>query len=237
MSADNLRVLRSEQSSGNMPGLKEVAELKDHLKHVVSNILAIFCRDTDYAFQSPLSMVRDKKPGRKRIRRRSSWKDTLKGFASGGEVDDEDNKHAYSTAPMRIPSKSLSLRAMPGMLGADEGSLADAESDDEDFNERKEEDRPIQARILYKYPNGGSDLPKSNSALEKQQQELSIAVAEANSQAVRASSGNHSPEPTNSKAKESVGTRLTMTSRTGYFQDRIISPSLVCERLSAICIL
>jgi hypothetical protein len=179
-------------------------------------------------------MVRDKKPSRKRIRRRSSWKDTLKGFASGGEVDDEDNKHAYSTTPLRVPSKSLSLRAMPGMLGADEGSLADAESDDEDFNERKEEDRPIQARILYKYPNGGSDLPRSDSAMEKQQQELSIAVAEANSQAVRA---NHSPEPTNGKAKESVGTRLTMTSRTGYFQDRIISPSMVCEQLPTISIL
>jgi len=118
---------------------------------------------------------------------------------------------------------------MPSMLGADEGSLADAESDDEDFNERKEEDRPIQARILYKYPNGGSDLPRSNSALERQQQELSIAVAEANTQAVKAFSGNHSPEPANGKAKESVGTRLTMTSRTGYFQDRIISPSMVCE--------
>lgn len=210
MSADNLRVLRSEQSSGNIPGLKEVAELKDHLKHV-----------------SPLSMVRDKKPSRKRIRRRSSWKDTLKGFASGGEVDDEDNKHGYPTTALRVPSKTFSLRAMPAMLGADEGSLADAESDDEDFNARKEEDRPIQARILYKYPNGGSDLPRSNSALEKQQQELSIAVAEANTEAGRAFSGNNSPRPMNGKAKESVGTRLTMTSRTGYFQDRIISPSMM----------
>lgn len=36
MSAENLRVLRSEQSSGNLPGLKELAEQKDHLKHVVS---------------------------------------------------------------------------------------------------------------------------------------------------------------------------------------------------------
>lgn len=36
MSGDNLRVLRSEQSSGNIPGLKEVAEQKDHLQHVVS---------------------------------------------------------------------------------------------------------------------------------------------------------------------------------------------------------
>ena len=32
MTVDNLRVLRSEQSSGNM---KELAEQKDHLKHIV----------------------------------------------------------------------------------------------------------------------------------------------------------------------------------------------------------
>ncbi len=42
MSANNLRVLRSEQSSGNLPGLKELAEQKDHLKHVVSGQFAIF---------------------------------------------------------------------------------------------------------------------------------------------------------------------------------------------------
>lgn len=35
MTVDNLRVLRSEQSSGNLPGLKELAEQKDHLKHIV----------------------------------------------------------------------------------------------------------------------------------------------------------------------------------------------------------
>jgi hypothetical protein len=35
MTADNLRVLRSEQSSGNLPGMKELAEQKDHLKHIV----------------------------------------------------------------------------------------------------------------------------------------------------------------------------------------------------------
>jgi hypothetical protein len=38
MSTDNLRVLRSEQSSGNLPGLNELAEQKDHLKHVVSGV-------------------------------------------------------------------------------------------------------------------------------------------------------------------------------------------------------
>jgi hypothetical protein len=175
-------------------------------------------------------MVKDKKLSRKRIKRRSSWKDTLKGFASG----EENNKRGHSTTSLRVPSKSFSPKAMPGLLGADEGSLADAESDDEDFKERKEEDRPIQARILYKYPNGGSDLPRSDSVLRRQQQELSIAVAEANTQAVRAASRNHSPESRNGKAKEAIGTRLTMTSRTGYFQDRIISPSMVCEHLPMI---
>lgn len=42
MSAENLRVLRSEQSSGNLPGLKELAEQKDHLKHVVSGVYVEF---------------------------------------------------------------------------------------------------------------------------------------------------------------------------------------------------
>ena len=43
MSADNLRVLRSEQSSSNIPGLKEMAEQKDHLKHVVSDLFWSSC--------------------------------------------------------------------------------------------------------------------------------------------------------------------------------------------------
>ncbi|KAF8160802.1 Alpha/Beta hydrolase protein [Crassisporium funariophilum] len=204
MTADNLRVLRSEQSSGNLPGLKELAEQKDHLKHI-----------------SPLSMVRDKKPGSRRMKRRSSWKDTLREFASGGE-DEDARGNRGSTSSLKAPSKVTARREAGA---ADEGSLADAESDDEDFGERKEEDRPIQARILYKYPHGG-DLPRSNSALERQQHELSVAVAEANTKAVRAVSGK-SPEPGNGDTKESIGTRLTMSSRTGYFQDRIISPSMM----------
>jgi hypothetical protein len=36
MSPAHLRVLRSEQSSGNLPGLKELAAQKDHFQHIVS---------------------------------------------------------------------------------------------------------------------------------------------------------------------------------------------------------
>ncbi|KAF9568032.1 alpha/beta-hydrolase [Agrocybe pediades] len=209
MSGDNLRVLRSEQSSGNIPGLREVAELKDHLKHV-----------------SPLSMVRDKpKPTRKRMKRRSSWKDTLKGYVSGGDNKSEEvHRMPSSTSSLKVPSKSAPGRTQ---TEPEEGSLADGESDeDENFWGVREEDRPISARVVYKYPNGGAGYPRSNSDMERRQEELLIAVAEADTKAVEAVS-RRSPEPGRGNAKEPIGTRLTMTSRTGFFQDRIISPSMM----------
>ena len=158
-------------------------------------------------------MVRDKRPGSKRIKRRSSWKDTLRGLASGGDSDVETG-----SSQRRIPT----LKITPAIT--DEGTLADAESDDVDS--REPEDRPIQARIIYKYQNS---VPLSHSALVKQQHELSIAVEEANTKANKTvTRRKKSPEPGNGDITEAIGTRLTMTSRTGYFQDRIISPSMVC---------
>lgn len=218
MTVDNLRVLRSEQSTGNLPGLKELAEQKDHLKHIVGCFRLAFGAKSQLMIfsQSPLSMVRDKKPGSKRMKRRSSWKDTLRDLASGGDSDVETG-----SSQRKGSTKTLTLKSTPTV--ADEGALADAESDD--VNNRKVEDRPIQARIIYKYPDS---VPRSHSALVKQQHELSIAVEEANMKANKAVTRRKSPEPGNGDTTEAIGTRLTMTSRTGYFQDRIISPSMVC---------
>jgi len=143
------------------------------------------------------------------MKRRSSWKDTLKAFASGTE----------ESIKQRSRRSSLS-KDLPTALGvADEGTLADAESEDEDFGQVKEEDRPIEARVRYKYPDGCKDLLRSTSVLEKKQYELLMAVAEADNKAMKAVAGKSTAEP--------IGTRLTMTSRTGYFQDRIISASMV----------
>ena len=165
-------------------------------------------------------MVRDRKLGSKRIKRRSSWKDTLRDLASGGETDVESGSSQHK--------RNSTWRSTPAIAIADEGALADAESDDDEFDQRKEEDRPIQERIIYKYQTAGGDVPRSHSTLVKQQHELSIAVAEANTKATKAVSRRKSPDPGNGDAVEAIGTRLTMTSRTGYFQDRIISPSMVC---------
>ena len=42
MSDENLRVLRSEQSSTNVPALRELVEQKDHWAHVVSRSSVIY---------------------------------------------------------------------------------------------------------------------------------------------------------------------------------------------------
>ena len=170
-----------------------------------------------FSLKSPLSMVRDKRPGSKRIKRRSSWKDALRGFASGGDSD-VDTGSIQRKGSTKIPT----LKITPAIT--DEGTLADEESDD--VNYREVEDRPIQARVIYKYQDS---VPRSHSALVKQQHELSIAVEEANSKANKTvTRRKKSPEPGDDTTTEAIGTRLTMTSRTGYFQDRIISPSMVC---------
>jgi len=233
MSPDHLRVLRSEQSSGNLPGLKELAAQKDHLKHV-----------------SPLSMVGDKRPGMsrgKRLKRRTSWKDTIRGLTSGNEKEEADVSPALRTrrsmSIIKSPSTRSSVsgrreRSLTSTPVDDKGALADAESsDEEDFDQWKEEDRPIQARVRHVYHNSTQNpvpIPWNESVLEKQQQELSVAVAEANTKATLAVGGKEL-EKGKGKEKEPIGTRLTMTSRTGYFQDRIVSPSMV--RHIVLCLL
>jgi hypothetical protein len=211
MSPANLRVLRSEQSTGNLPGLRELAAQKDHLQHV-----------------SPLSMVGDKRSSAsrgKRLRRKTSWRDTLRGFTSGTDKEGESpalqTRHSShvvrshsSIRTLVAPRRGQSNPQTP--VSEDMGDLADAESDeDEDFDQWREEDRPIQARVRHLYthsPEGSA----GGSGSEKRQEELALAVKEADCK-IAASK----------KVNEPIGTRLTMTSRTGYFQDRIVSPSMV----------
>lgn len=184
MSPANLRVLQSEQSSGNIPGL---AEQKDHFGHI-----------------SPLSMVGD----RKVIRRRRSWRDALRTLTSptterppalragrlASGVSSIVKRTKSGQAAATLLSRQLSSNAVEA------GALAD-EEDAGDLTEVREEDRPLEARVRF------------------------------NPTVVQAEAGKPYQETDASEhiATQSVplGTRLTMTSRTGYFQDRIISPSMV----------
>ena len=187
MSPANLRVLQSEQSSGNIPGL---AEQKDHFGHI-----------------SPLSMVGD----RKVIRRRRSWRDALRTLTSptaerppalragrlasaGVSSVVKRTKSGQSAATPLLLARQLSSNAVEA------GALAD-EEDAGDLIEVREEDRPLEARVRFNPTVVQTEAGKPYQETDASEHSASQSVP--------------------------LGTRLTMTSRTGYFQDRIISPSMV----------
>ncbi|KAK2464247.1 hypothetical protein APHAL10511_003704 [Amanita phalloides] len=206
MSAENLHVLQFEQSSGNLPGIAELAFQKDHLQHV-----------------SPLSMVRDQRPRGNQLQRKRSWKEAIRALAGGTEKSADKKtprlQFRHSTGLLRTGmfDSQKSLSGSPAHTVENRDTLPNAESDEEDYRQWKEEDRPIQARVLYSYDS----LTSPERYLEAGSIEETVERS-AKIDAVQALSKS---EP--SRVKGAIGTRLTMTSRTGYFQDRIISPSMM----------
>ncbi|KAL0068819.1 hypothetical protein AAF712_004149 [Marasmius tenuissimus] len=189
MTQENLRILRSEQSSGNLQGL---TEQKDHLSHI-----------------SPLSMVDDSGTWSrsKRPKRQGSWRETIRGFTGTFDEGDVAVKDPSSTSNRRprMRRSSSALRTSPqddSHGGSDMGASL----------YRREQDKPLHERVKYHHEAVSSD---------KKQQELSAAVLEADEKAAIAKKGG------SGSRKEPLGTRLTLTSRTGYFQDRIVTPSMM----------
>ena len=159
---------------------------------------------------SPLSMVGD----RKVVRRRRSWKDAIRELTSPVSERPPGSVRARAVSSavkstQSAPAKShgrVYLQHELSSSALDEaGSLAD-EEDGADLNAVAEEDKPISARVRFN--------PVVNQVeLQPPQKEVEVEASAS------------SPAATDPVLP--LGTRLTMTSRTGYFQDRIISPSMV----------
>ncbi|KAF5370750.1 hypothetical protein D9758_001917 [Tetrapyrgos nigripes] len=216
MSEDHLRILRAEQSEGN---LQDLVEQKDHLAHI-----------------SPLAMVGDRPFGPRsqrnstKLQRRSSWRDTLRGLANVAESPTLTSRRDGGRSPILSPSssrRSLKRRTWGNssqqqlFVREANGNAPDSDSEDEDYSKRREQDRPIQARVKYIHPDSAQLSRWLETGSEKQQKELSAAVVEADSKAVSAMTKR------GEKNQEPIGVRLTMTSRSGFFQDRIVSPSMM----------
>ncbi|KAG8903225.1 hypothetical protein FRB99_003578 [Tulasnella sp. 403] len=205
MSPSNLAVLRSEASSAYIPGLDEQ---KDHLSH-----------------KSPLSMIDD--VHNKRLRRSNIWKRSLsESFSKGaGQPDGEVvGEHAggertrTATVPMSsLPTTPAAIRKNSGKKSVSfrptgYGGGTDSEDTDTDTDRGSDTDypvdddeRPILARVMTseaEFARRARDAATANAA-----EEVTKDVKPA--------------------TKIPLGTRLTMTSRSGYFQDRIISPSMM----------
>lgn len=159
----------------------------------------------------------------KRIKRNNSWKDTLRGLTtSGSEKEDTSSTSSRKPSLRRMTS---GLKTPPGgriFLRESVENEDSSNDEDEDYTQRKEEDRPLQARVKHVYAHPTPAAAWIKAATEKQE-ELTAALLEADSEAARAMPYSHSDQ----RKREPIGVRLTMTSRTGYFQDRIISPSMV----------
>ncbi|KAF9255508.1 alpha/beta-hydrolase [Marasmius fiardii PR-910] len=125
-------------------------------------------------------------------------------------VSQELGSLGSATTPTRKPrmrrSTLLVLRELPpDEREADTGRTSD-----------KQQDKPLLERVKYDPNVGWSEAVSS----ERKQLELSAAVLEADNMAAIAKKGH-------SGKKEPIGTRLTLTSRTGYFQDRIVTPGMM----------
>ena len=228
MSPANLRVLRTEQSATHIPG---IVRGKDHMRH-----------------KSPLSVVDDvaKKPrksasGRFRTK---SWGETLgvtlpKLTMTPTEEQPSGSGGVRSQPPSPVVEWARSLpRSMStktvGWLASDEvaderesttgeenvSEQSDSESEDEEVevvaprpDPRREADKSLRDRV--KTPRGDRQLLEVAPLTISPQPTGDLTAASA--------------ETVKRKKRAPIGTRLTMTSRVGYFQDRIISPSMVCS--------
>jgi len=205
MSPANLRVLRTEHSENHIPGLKQG---KDHMSH-----------------KSPLSVVDDvKRPHRTQTQsRQRSWGEAISSKLPGLAMSPTDEKSAFGgsktpkgTSPA-IPWSAVLPRVLSEKLastdqrrGSNEVSSEDSGSSDDDddtrtvraFDMRREADKSLRERVKTPKEERHFDLkfgsPEKIVPVEKRK-----------------------------RRKAPIGTRMTMTSRVGYFQDRIISPSMV----------
>ncbi|TFY75373.1 hypothetical protein EWM64_g8640 [Hericium alpestre] len=177
---------------------------KDHLSHV-----------------SPLAVVGDERRKHK-LRRKKSWVDTLKIGISKSTPTNGRQTRRKSTGQLKR-----------GLGASDDESESEGADVEGDYNDLPEEDRPLQARVRYSSqtepssPILGRDFvakdvrdPHPLDAAEQAKLEAAVVQADVEVESRRQQEGAQ-------WKKEPIGTRLTMTSRTGYFQDRIVSPSMM----------
>lgn len=125
-------------------------------------------------------------------------KDHMRHRSPLAVVDDRE-----PTSP-RIGRTKSWKKSIMRLASTSTGSLLGLTTTDDEAEEQAEADKSLQDRVK---------TPFQEKSMESLQRELQRAV--------------NSAEKKEGQIKAPIGTRLTMTSRTGYFQDRIISPSMV----------
>ncbi|KAH9858745.1 Alpha/Beta hydrolase protein [Lenzites betulinus] len=171
-----------------------------------SGHLALLAEQEDHLRHiSPLSMVGE----RKQPRRRSSLRESLRSLASLSGVPKVPPLRARHTTSHIKRSSSLDDDS-----GDEGGAMGDVEDEPLGRENASDKDQPLRARIRFNPHVSRVEIERTPMTMPE---------------AAPASGSTHDagPAPPSPREKAPIGTRLTMTSRTGYFQDRVISPSMV----------
>ena len=199
---------------------KELRGAKDHLSHA-----------------NPLAMVNEERKSSPPVRKRKSWRDafgmsmtSIKGPTTNPPITERSKSRQSCPQP----------HARTAQIGTDNLGSSDSSSEEDDEEEDQEEHRPIEARIRWQnsmvlspdassliHTSSLSTLYPTGSCVQenlstKAQRRLAAEVLRANVEVDK-----RHKRAAYDRKNAPIGMRLTMTSRSGYFQDRIISPTMV----------
>jgi hypothetical protein len=234
MNKEHLKVLRAEDTSGYLSSAGRIDDMR-------------VSEHEDYMHFNALSMVgsdgRESRRGRSRslstntsMRRNQSWIATLKGFAVG---DRSGGQHSPTAEGSNTPRKLRLKRSTPSLNGLSNG-VVPAIQQPLGFTSLAPGSKPNhRVRVLSR----SKTLPESRSSDRGMGHGGKFPAREGGNEQTNAGdptdstvshicfSGTRCGSPLGSQDENheaSLGRgRLTMTSRTGYFQDRIIPPSMV----------
>jgi hypothetical protein len=196
---------------------KELRGAKDHLSHA-----------------NPLAMVNEERRSTSPVHQKS-WRETFRmGLTS---------INGSSSITKRSKLRRSHSQIQPHTTGS--FGFTDSSSEEEEEEEvcEPEENRPIEARIRWHHSPVSGDLTspldqapnllkthlgesRGQDILNKEAQaQLAAEVRKANVEVAK-----KRRRAAYDRKNAPIGMRLTMTSRSGYFQDRIISPTMVGHR-------
>ena len=202
----------SDDDGGGEGWAKELRGAKDHLSHA-----------------NPLAMVNEDRKPSSPVRKKS-WRDTF-GMNMTSITGTSANSTITKRSKLYSQQHSHTRRRTTGTIGyADSSSEEDGEEDEPGHKEN----RPIEARIRWHHspvpsvaaspfePVGSKGRHAREILDTGAQTRLEAAVVRADMEVAK-----NCQRAANDRKNAPIGMRLTMTSRSGYFQDRIISPTMV----------
>jgi hypothetical protein len=184
-----------------------ILESSEKIKHPLALVLAYPAIDFNYnSWMTPqdLQVLRVEQSSGN-LAGIMEGKDHMRHKSPLSVVSDTQKKKSVPDIKDDLSRKSSWQRSLSGRLRQFSGERAGSRSTNSfNLDGRREEEKSLRERVK---------TPAEEVSMEALQQELRAAAAEAQEE----EENNRLP----------IGTRLTMTSRTGYFQDRIISPTMV----------